>query len=440
MDITWTSSNQTATWQTRTPETLAKGTPDLTVTGEQHQCIKGFGGCFNEQGWTALQALDDDTRAEVLQQLFDTENGCAFSLCRVPIGANDYAHEWYSLSEVEDDYGMEHFSIDRDRQCLIPYIKEAQKINSAITLFASPWSPPVWMKSPKAYNYGRLKNDAAVLEAYALYFQKFVEAYAAEGITVEQVHVQNEPGSNQKFPSCVMPAEQMRDFIRDHLGPRFERENVNCEIWAGTLEKGMLHGWDMDEANSYPRQVHTILKDAEARRYIAGIGFQWDGKGLVQRTRAAWPDVPLMQTENECGDGQNTWAYALYVFDLMWHYFSNGVCAYTYWNMVLPEEGESTWGWKQNSMINVSRQNQPVYNPEFYVMKHFAHYVRPGARRLGIEGMWAALALAFRNKDGSTVVTVSNPYCQTEPMTLTVDAQPHRFDLPPRSINTITWG
>ncbi len=433
--LKWMTSREDAPWQPRAAEPCT-GAPDLALDGTRHQRIKGFGGCFNERGWEALQRAETRQREAALDALFG-DDGCGFTFCRVPIGANDYALDWYSHDEHDGDLAMAHFSIARDRQYLIPYIQAAMRRRPELTLFASPWCPPTWMKTFKAYNHGRLRPESAVLDAYALYFQRFVEAYAAEGLRVEQIHVQNEPYSNQKFPSCLMPAEQMRDFIRDHLGPQFERAGVACEIWAGTLEKGIQHGWAMDESHGYAQLAHLILMDPEARRFIKGMGFQWDGKGLVQRVHQAWPDLPLMQTENECGDGTNSWAYALYVFDLMWHYFTNGVGAYTYWNMVLSEGGESTWGWKQNSMLCVTADGQVRYNPEFYVMKHLARFVKPGAQRLGLRGPWSAFALAFANPDGRTAVLAANPYPDEQPVTLDLGGQAFRCVLPPRSLNTL---
>jgi glucosylceramidase len=432
--LEWIASREGALWQPRVAEAGASPA-DLALDGTRHQLVTGLGGCFNERGWEALLRVDAGPRAAALEQLFG-DDGCGFTCCRVPIGANDYALDWYSHNEHDGDLEMAHFSIARDRRYLIPYIHAALERRPELTLFASPWSPPTWMKTFKAYNHGRLRDEPAVLEAYALYFQKFVEAYAAEGIRVAQVHVQNEPYSNQKFPSCLMPAAQMRDFIRDYLGPQFERAGMACEIWAGTLEKGIQHGWAMDESQSYAQLAHLLLADPAARRYIKGMGFQWDGKGLVQRVHQAWPELPLSQTENECGDGDNSWAYALYVFDLMWHYFTNGVCAYTYWNMVLADGGESTWGWTQNSMLSVTDAGQVVYNPEFYVMKHLAHFVTPGAQRLGLRGPWSAFALAFANPDGRTAVLAANPYHEEQAVTLELDGRSYRCVLPSRSLNT----
>jgi glucosylceramidase len=99
------------------------------------------------------------------------------------------------------------------------------------------------------------------------------------------------------------------------------------------------------------------------------------------------------------------------VFTLLQHYLSNGVNGYVYWNMVLPPGGRSTWGWAQNSMITVDATREPVtYNPEFYVMKHLAHFVVPGSVRLDLQGPWSGNALAFQTPARSTVVVCANPF------------------------------
>jgi glucosylceramidase len=324
---------------------------------------------------------------------------------------------------------MCHFSIERDRNCLIPYLKAAQEIQPGLTLFASPWSPPSWMKRPKAYNYGRLAWDEKYLSAYSRYLLKFVRAYRDEGIEIEQIHVQNEPNSDQKFPSCVWTGEKMRDFIRDYLGPTFREASERCQIWAGTIEK-----------NDYNHWANTILSDPGARQYVGGVGYQWAGKGVVQRTHESWPDVPIIQTENECGDGRNTWEYAHYVFDLMRHYIGNGVIAYTYWNMVLEPGGESTWGWKQNSMVTVDPDAKSVtYNPEYFVMKHFAHFVTPGSVRLGVEGRLSGNAVAFERPGGTIVCLAANPFDSERTASVAIGGSCFRCVLAPRSVNTFLF-
>ena len=223
----WIATSPTMTWENSNVEST-DATPHLFVTEREHQVIEGFGGCFNEMGWQSLQTLPEDCRTQVLHDLFDSTSGCGHSWCRVPIGASDYAFEWYSHNEHDGDVAMEHFSIARDHSSLIPYIRAAVSIQPNLRLFASPWSPPTWMKQPRAYNNGVLRWEPEILEAYALYLLRFVEAYRAEGLPVQQLHVQNEPNSDQKFPSCVWTGAKMRDFIRDYLGPRFRQAGVYC--------------------------------------------------------------------------------------------------------------------------------------------------------------------------------------------------------------------
>jgi glucosylceramidase len=416
MGMKWIATSPAASWREKAPQP-AEAPPQLIVTGSSQQTIEGFGGCFNEIGWQTLQALAGDHRRHVLRDLFDPTGGCGFSLCRVPIGASDFALEWYSHDERDGDFAMEHFSIERDHRYLIPYIRAAMSIQPELRLFASPWSPPTWMKQPRVYNYGVLRWEPEILKAYALYLLRFVQAYHSEGFPVHQLHVQNEPDSEQKFPSCVWTGEKMRDFIRDYLGPCFRDAGIACEIWVGTIERPDYDAW-----------AHTILLDPHARSFVSGVGYQWAGKGAVQRTHQGWPELRLLQTECECGDGSNSWDYAHYVFALLHHYLSNGVNGFVYWNMVLPPGGRSTWGWAQNSMITIDAAQQTVtYNPEFSVMKHFAHFVAPGSVRCDLQGPWSGNALAFQTPDRSTVVVCANPF--KEQVEVVMDVKGDRFSL-----------
>ncbi|MBB3112824.1 glucosylceramidase [Paenibacillus phyllosphaerae] len=438
--IQWVSSTENAQWVAQQPtQAAAAGAANLELTSEVYQLIEGFGGCFNELGYTALQHLTDEDRESVLDALFHPEGDHRFSVCRLPIGASDYALEWYSHNEHDGDYAMEHFSIERDLKHLIPYIREALKRNPELKLFASPWSPPTWMKFPKAYNYGTLRWEKEVLEAYALYFVKFVQAYAEEGITIHQIHVQNEVAADQKFPSCLWTGEQLKEFIRDYLGPAFEKHGLATEIWLGTINAP--DPWQeliKKTTSDYDVFAAVVLSDPEAYKYVKGVGYQWAGKYAIQRTVQSYPELRYMQTENECGDGNNTWDYAKYVFNLYQHYFTNGVNAYVYWNMALEPKGRSTWGWEQNAMITVDpATRQAVHNPEYYVMKHFAHAVAPGSRRIGLRGPWSGHAVAYQLPDGDRVIVLANPFKDTRTLTLSAGEEAYAFELEPESFHTI---
>lgn len=412
----------------------AESQPDLRITGDEGATWRGFGGCFNELGWVALGHLPAADRDALLDDLFAPGGELGFTFCRLPIGANDYSLDWYSHDEHPGDFAMERFSIARDERDLLPYIRAALARNPDITLFASPWSPPTWLKSPPVYNYGTLIADAAHYDAYARYFVRFVQAYAAAGVTVHQIHVQNEPVSSQKFPSCVITGPEFARFIGGHLAPAFAAAGVTAEIWLGTI-----NGPETDDRKwwtTYHHYAGLVLEDPAARAAIRGIAYQWAGKHALQITRLGHPELPLIQSENECGDGSNSWRHAWYVADLIHHYLINDVVAYVYWNMVLEPGGRSTWGWNQNTLVTVDPvTGAAVRNPEWHVMRHYAA-IRPGDRRLRCERPWATSSVAFRGTDGLTVV-VRNPYPHHRTVTIAAAGRTWAVDLPAESLATL---
>lgn len=438
---TFIYSNESNCWTTKQVSENKNGLYDLEP-GEEFQRMEGFGGCFNELGWVALSHLQDNQREEVLEELFGKDNS-GLSFCRLPIGANDYSVDWYSLDEIEEDFELKYFSIERDKQCLIKYIKSAMRHNPELKLFASPWSPPIWMKYPRTYNWGKLIWTPEILDAYARYFARFIQEYQREGIRIHQIHVQNEPVANQKFPSCMWTGEELRDFIKGYLGPTFDKLNIDSEIWLGTINapgcdyKRLI--FDKFAAEDYDYFANNVLMDPDARRYIKGVGYQWGGKFAIQRTfESWWPHIRLMQTENECGFGDNTWEYSRYNFTMLKHYISNGAEAYMYWNLILLPRGTSTWGDDQNAMVTIdNKSGKVIYNPDFYLMKHFSWAVKRGAVRLGVKGSWAGDSLAFRNPDGEIVIVAMNPFTDKRMMNLKLENEIYSFEFEPQSFNTI---
>ena len=439
--VIWHSSNEQTQWKEKLCERSSLPAT-LEADGRSYQTMLGFGGCFNELGYRALSHLSQADRAELMNELYAPEHA-NFNLCRLPIGANDYAEDWYSLDETAGDYALAHFSIERDKNCLIPYIKEAQAYQPEMKLFASPWSPPTWMKNPPVYNWGKLVWTPENLNAYARYFARFVQAYAAEGVKIDQVHVQNEPVANQKFPSCMWTGEELRTFIRDYIGPVLQRECPNTELWLGTIN---APGCDFNHlifdkwaSEDYDYFANIVLSDEKALQYITGVSYQWGGKIAIQRTfESWWPRIRLMQSENECGFGDNTWDYALYVWTMMKHYIGNGAESYLYWNPVLEPVGRSTWGDPQNAMVTVDpASHRYTLNPDYYVMKSVSAVVQRGAIRLGMKGIWAADTLAFQNPDSSLALSVFNPFHEIRTMALSHNGETLSFPLEPRSVNSI---
>ncbi len=447
-EVKWVSTTDTNRWVEKEITSPSQGgLSEVLVnidTNKQQQEIEGFGGCFNELGWEALNRVTPEEKQQLLNDLFNLETGCQFNLCRMPIGANDYSVDWYSHNETEGDFAMENFSIARDKQRLVPYIQEAQKINPAIRVWASPWCPPSWMKHNKHYAcradarfndldpelssseelVSRFITEPDYFQAYALYFSKFVQAYAKEGIKIDAVHVQNEYNSAQNFPSCVWNPKDLGILIADYLGPQFKADNIDADIWLGTVERPQIE------------RVDSVLEYKNAMDYIQGIGFQWAGKGAIESVHAKYPQMLLMQTETECGDGSNDWAAAEYTFNLMKHYFKNGANAYMYWNMILDETGKSQWGWKQNSMISVDSKTKAItYNPEFYLMKHLSAFVKKGDVKLDAEGDENSIVF-YDSVKNEVIVFNYNPKDEDCVLSLTVNSQVIKTAIEAKSFNT----
>ncbi|MCL5129190.1 hypothetical protein [Algibacter sp. L4_22] len=451
LTVAWVSSTEDTVWNTKTyNQSVEEIASDVVIdidTEAQEQEITGFGGCFNELGWDALGMITPEEKQQILNDLFNQETGSKFNLCRMPIGANDYAVDWYSFNETEGDFAMENFSIDRDKKRLIPYIKEAQKINPDVAVWASPWCPPSWMKHSKHYAckanpefndlplelsnteelVSRFITEPEYFEAYALYFSKFVQAYDKEGIDISAVHVQNEYNSAQNFPSCVWDPKDLGVFIADYLGPKFKADKLDAEIWLGTVERPQIE------------RVEDVLEYKNTKEYVTGVGFQWAGKGAIEAVHAEYPEMQLMQTETECGDGSNDWKSAEHTFDLMKHYFKNGANSYMYWNMVLDETGKSQWGWKQNSMISIDSKTKGItYNPEFYLMKHLSAFVAPGSVKLATKGN-DDNAIVFYNKVKNEVVILAyNSAEENQEFQFNIKDKKVRTLLEAKSFNTLT--
>jgi O-Glycosyl hydrolase len=447
--VQWTSSTESKKWvQEKAPEfrnSVNESSAKITIfPNDTLQQMNGFGGCFNELGWDALQAVSEQKRNTILNDLFSKE-GANFTFCRMPLGSNDYSFNYYSYNDVPEDFEMKNFSIDRDRYILIPYIKAAMKVNPKLKIWASPWCPPIWMKVNNHYAMGAsspvknmdkgmvIENNATAfrmenryLQAYALYFSRFVQEYKKQGINLSYVMVQNEPIYQPHWQSCTWRPDDLAFFIGKFLGPQFQKDSLATQIWLGTVNSGD------------PNFTRTILNNKDAAKYIKGIGMQWDAKQAIPVIHKEYPNYPLMQTESECGNGEGTWKFAEYTWSLINRYISNGAGQYMYWNMVLDKSGISTWGWKQNMMIAIDTKTAEVrYTPEYYLMKHLSHFVLPGAKRLNTSG--GKEHLAFINPDGTKVVILVNTESADKKVNLVVAEKSVELTVKSNSFNTLTW-
>jgi glucosylceramidase len=414
-----------------------------------YQRWDGFGGTFNEMGWDALSVVSSEI-PNALKYLFDAKEGANFVYGRIPLGGSDYSMSWYTLDDTSGDYTMDKFSIARDKEKLIPFIKEALKVKPDLRLWASPWVLPSWMLSSS-----NIKTDAQNLKAHALYLARFVEDYAKEGLKIEAVHFQNEPGYGRVHG---WTGSLFVSYVKTYLGPTFAERSVPAEIWCGTMSK------DPDDTNI----ALATADDADAMKIVKGFGVQWNPIGAVANLSKK---ATVMQTEHRCGNynfdspywdksryssskAQNDHLYGEESWQGIRDWIVAGVNSYSAWNMVLDTVGMSLDNWPQNAPLVVDRTAKKlIVTPAYYVFRHFSAYIAPGATRIGVSGTgdaykgvsnsnWNGLnAFAFKNPDGSVIVQVYNKATSSKTTTVGVGSalsqSLYQFDVPAHGWATV---
>ena len=419
----------------------------LPQPSEKQQCVfvdpshafetlLGIGGAITDAAAETFDKLPPAQRAELLRAYYDPVNGIGYSLARTHINSCDFSSASYTYV-AEGDRELKTFDIAPDRQHRIPLLRAAREAaGGQLTTYASPWSPPAWMKdNGDMLHGGKLRPEFRA--AWAEYFVKFIEAYEQAGVPLWGVTVQNEPMAVQIWESCIFTAEEERDFVRDHLGPT---------LAARGLGGKKIVGWDHNRTQIYQRAA-TLLGDPAAARYLWGVGFHWyvdDTFENVRRVRDAFPQAQLMLTEGCNGpfawDKMMDWALGESYGRAMIHDFNNGASGWTDWNILLDETGGP------NHVGNFcfapvhadTRTGELHYTPAFYYIGHFSKFIRPGARRIvASPTVDRLIATAFRNPDGSIAVVVMNPSAEPQPFHVWIGGQAAPTLSPPHSIMTI---
>lgn len=449
--------------------------PVLTTDGDS-ACgpeFRHWGVTFNELDWDALSILSRDSQDKLLDAIFSPDGDLRITRGRISPGANDYARSWYSCDEVEGDFELRHFNIDRDKQAIIPFIRAAQKYNPGLTFWISPWSPPSWMKIngdypvvSSRYNnlnpaldyllYGNiggevdedemkltgprdgvfprqlattdyLIQDTRYLQSYADYFCRFIDAYAEQGIPIDMVMYQNEAYSYTPYPGCAWTADGIIRFNKEYLAPTLKKHHPATKLYLGTFNTNRRD------------HVEQLLADAGLCDAISGMGFQWEGREILPDIRQQHPDWAYICSESECGWGSFDWKAAEHTFELINHYLGNGCNEYIFWNCILSDNGESPWGWKQNALIRVDSKNRTAtLTPEYYAAKHYCRFIAPGFRVAGYipdDERHTPVLLAVDGMGRYTVVT-GNFNDTAKELTLKIGNRYLNVNLQPHSFNT----
>lgn len=371
---------------------------------ETYQTIEGFGGAFTEAAAYNFYKLEEENKNKILKAYFDKHEGNGYNLCRTHINSCDFSLGNYDYVE-EYDVELKSFNIAREKKYVIPFIKKAMAFSNDIKLFASPWSPPAWMKTNgEMNNGGKLKKEFK--DVWALYYAKYIKAMKEEGIDIWGITVQNEPEATQVWDSCRYTAEEERDFVKYHLGPTLYKEglkHINIIVWD--------HNRDL----LYER-AKVILSDKEASKYVWGVGFHWysgDQFENLKKTHEEFPDKKLLFTEGcqEGGVKLGDWNVGERYGHNIIGDLNNYTVGWVDWNLLLDTQGGPNHvGNYCDAPIIVDIEKDKIYfQSSYYYIGHFSRFIKRGAKRIGFINPYDSLEVTtFKNPDGTIVTVVMN--------------------------------
>ena len=437
----WTTSadHRLALHAERLPYDLSTGAADISIdAAATRQRMVGFGAAITDaSAWVLQHDMTASQREALLRDLFGRDgDGIGLNVTRLTIGASDFSRRPYSLDDVPRgarDPQLAHFSIAPNLDDVVPVTRQALAINPGLQVMASPWSAPGWMKNTDSLIQGTLRDDAVA--AFAQYLARYVDAYAAQGIPIFALTVQNEPAFEPgDYPGMRLDAQQRIRVIRA-LGPLLARRATPVSI----LEWD--HNWDK------PEEPTTVLSDPQANRYIAGVAWHcYAGDVAAQDgVHAAFPDKDAWLTECSGGDWEpvKTEGLAGQVRRLVigaTRHWARGVL---FWNLVLDEQrGPHSGGCATcRGLVTVQSHDGAVTRTDdYYALAHASRFVQPGAYRVESTATGDGLDnVAFRNPDGGLVLVVANSAKVARTFTVQAAGQRFHATLDAGSVATYVW-
>ncbi len=406
------------------------------------QEFMGIGGAITDASAEVFAKIGAKKQQELLQAYFSQE-GIGYNVIRTNIHSCDFSPASYTYIE-EGDGELKTFSIEHDKEFRIPMIKRAAEIiKDNMVFYASPWSPPAFMKTNKDMLHGG-KLLPEYNQAWANYYVKFIEAYEAEGIPVWGVTIQNEPMAVQRWESCIYTAEEERDFLKKYLGPTFEK--------AGMGDKNIVV-WDHNR-DLLSHRANTIFEDPEAAKYAWGIGFHWyetwtGGEPKydnLKNIKESFPSKNLLFTEGCQEKFDNSqyqrWSNAERYGNSMINDFNSGVVGWTDWNILLDETGGP------NHVGNFcfapvhadTKTGELIYTPSYYYIGHFSKFIKPKALRVSTTTSRSTIeSTTFKNTDGSMVTVVMNKTDDKINYNFMVNDGKTTLEIPPHSMQTLLY-
>jgi len=411
--------------------------------GKTYQTFIGIGGAITDASAEVFAKISPDNQQKFLDAYYNKEKGIGYTLIRTNIHSCDFSSGSYTYIS-EGDKELKSFSIEHDKQFKLPLIKKAiQTAGGSMLFYASPWSPPAFMKDNKnMLKGGKLLPE--FYESWAMYYTKFIKAYENEGIPVWGITLQNEPMATQKWESCIYTAEEERDFLKNYLGPIMEKEGLgdkNIVVWD--------HNRDL-----ITHRANTIYEDPDAAKYAWGLGFHWyetwaGGEPMfdnVANVNESYPDKHLLFTEG-CAEsfkpeGYQSWKNAERYGKSMINDFNNGTVGWTDWNILLDETGGP------NHVGNFcfapvhadTKTDELIFTPSYYYIGHFSKFIRPNAKRVSTASSRShLLSTSFINENSKMVTVVMNQSDLPIKYKLYVETNAVEVEIPPHAMQTLVY-
>ena len=374
---------------------------DIDSAKEMHEFL-ALGASLTDASAWILANMPPEKRERLLRDLF-TPEGCNLGAIRLNMGASDYSTGLYSYDDTPGDVEMKDFSLARDDNFLVPMAQTVKAIRPDTYVFASPWSPPGWMKTSNMMISGNLKDEC--MPALANYFVKYVQGHGGRGVKIDAVTVQNETmcETGGQYPCCTYPAEQEGTFVRDHLVPALRRAGLDTKVW--------VHDHDPNEKGV--ARVFELLSMPGVEESIDGIAWHCycspEESANMAPLKAAHPDIPFYHTENGPHviiNERTEWWWAAKVFGML----QNGCGLFTSWNLCLDEFGTPATGAHLCGGFTVvdSETQEVTYSPQYRLFRHIGPFVKRGARVMEVSGSRDGTRLIlFKNPDGEHVLVVA---------------------------------
>lgn len=408
-----------------------------------HQEILGWGAAMTESSAINLWDMPEELRDQVMTSLFDENEGIGLNILRQPNGISDFSTDAeFSYAPVRDDLTLEHFTLGKHEELIIPLLQQAKELindDENFRVFLCSWTAPLWMKTIEEYhslNQSTLKRE--YYQLFADYLIKSIQAYEENGIPIYAITDQNEPTGVQAIAAMYMTTENHASFINMYLKPTLEKAGLDTKVMC----------WDFNTGASGTKLLGQTYSSIDA---ICFHTYNDDFTEIAE-IHELYPDLPIYITE---AAGRTQSNAARFFRQMKWLFNSQliGSSAHILWNIVLDEEyGPALLDEDGNSvnimgigMLEWNRQEQTVaYLEDFYALAHFSKFVRPGAVRLestdirdGFNGMVANAV--YRNENGTVTAVLCNQNTTENTFKLVVGDKVVEYTLPAMSAATVTW-